>query len=193
MTQCEMPNLDSRFQKLEDENVLLSFQVSSLVKERMHLKVRAQLQDKFSEQKNGLEETQFILKVVEKNDLSKIVTSHLNTNKDYRNTIDDQFKWHVLGIPSPSRIVEIILWYLDSGCSKNMTRQSDKLINFVSKFNGTPMFGEYFQPSPSDVSPTISAVTLSQDIAGTTSSATVDQDAPNASTTPNTESITTPM
>nr|GEU93447.1 retrovirus-related Pol polyprotein from transposon TNT 1-94 [Tanacetum cinerariifolium] len=31
-------------------------------------------------------------------------------------------------------IVEIVLWYLDSGCSKQMTGQRDKLINFVSKF-----------------------------------------------------------
>ncbi|GJV57100.1 integrase, catalytic region, zinc finger, CCHC-type containing protein [Tanacetum coccineum] len=38
-------------------------------------------------------------------------------------------------------IVEIFLWYLDSGCSKHMTRQHDKLINFVSKFIGTVRFG----------------------------------------------------
>ncbi|GKB85912.1 retrovirus-related pol polyprotein from transposon TNT 1-94 [Tanacetum coccineum] len=33
-------------------------------------------------------------------------------------------------------IIEIVLWYLDSGCSKHMTRHCDKLINFVSKFIG---------------------------------------------------------
>ncbi|GKA13266.1 retrovirus-related pol polyprotein from transposon TNT 1-94 [Tanacetum coccineum] len=31
-------------------------------------------------------------------------------------------------------IIEIVLWYLDSGCSKHMTRHRDKVINFVSKF-----------------------------------------------------------
>ncbi|GJW77463.1 reverse transcriptase domain-containing protein [Tanacetum coccineum] len=31
------------------------------------------------------------------------------------------------------RIVEIVLWYLDSGCSKHMTGHRDKLINFVPK------------------------------------------------------------
>ncbi|GJX76821.1 hypothetical protein Tco_0323632 [Tanacetum coccineum] len=31
-------------------------------------------------------------------------------------------------------IIEIILWYLDSGCSKHMTGRRDKLINFVFKF-----------------------------------------------------------
>ncbi|GJV90929.1 retrovirus-related pol polyprotein from transposon TNT 1-94 [Tanacetum coccineum] len=37
-------------------------------------------------------------------------------------------------------IVEIILWYLDSGCSKHMTRHRNKLINFVSKFIGMVQF-----------------------------------------------------
>ncbi|GKA06469.1 hypothetical protein Tco_0685693 [Tanacetum coccineum] len=38
-------------------------------------------------------------------------------------------------------IVEIVFWYLDSGCSKHITRHRDKLINFVSKFIGTVRFG----------------------------------------------------
>ncbi|GJT89456.1 retrovirus-related pol polyprotein from transposon TNT 1-94 [Tanacetum coccineum] len=38
-------------------------------------------------------------------------------------------------------VVQIILWYLDSGCSKHMTRQHPQLINFVSKFMGTVRFG----------------------------------------------------
>nr|GEU77631.1 hypothetical protein [Tanacetum cinerariifolium] len=38
MAQCETQCLDSRFQKLKDENVSLAFHVSSLVKEREHLK-----------------------------------------------------------------------------------------------------------------------------------------------------------
>ncbi|GJS91850.1 retrovirus-related pol polyprotein from transposon TNT 1-94 [Tanacetum coccineum] len=38
-------------------------------------------------------------------------------------------------------IVEIVLWYLDSGCSKHITEHRDKLINFVSKFIGTVRFG----------------------------------------------------
>nr|GEW43462.1 retrovirus-related Pol polyprotein from transposon TNT 1-94 [Tanacetum cinerariifolium] len=37
--------------------------------------------------------------------------------------------------------IEIILWYLDSCCSKHMTVHHDKLINFVSKFIGTVRFG----------------------------------------------------
>ncbi|GKB90404.1 hypothetical protein Tco_0962676 [Tanacetum coccineum] len=41
----------------------------------------------------------------------------------------------------PFGIVEIFLWYLDSGCSKHMTGQHDRLINFVSKSIGTVRFG----------------------------------------------------
>ncbi|GKC44145.1 hypothetical protein Tco_1061867 [Tanacetum coccineum] len=171
--------------------------------------------------------------------------------------------------------VQIVLWYLDLGCSKHITGQQDKLINFVSKFMGTtkfgndhfaaimsygdlqirnililrvyyveglghnlfsveefcdsdlevafrkhtcfvrnlegldllsgscgllpnltsltptkpplkkeldnlfqPMFDEYFKPTPSAVSSSISAATLSQDIASATSSTKNDQDSP---------------
>nr|GEV21447.1 hypothetical protein [Tanacetum cinerariifolium] len=31
-------------------------------------------------------------------------------------------------------VVQIVLWYLDSGCSKHMTRKCSQLINFVHKF-----------------------------------------------------------
>ncbi|GJU77080.1 retrovirus-related pol polyprotein from transposon TNT 1-94, partial [Tanacetum coccineum] len=34
----------------------------------------------------------------------------------------------------------IVLWYLDSGCSKHMTRNRSQLMNFVSKFLGTVRF-----------------------------------------------------
>ncbi|GJT17357.1 hypothetical protein Tco_0876063 [Tanacetum coccineum] len=37
-------------------------------------------------------------------------------------------------------IVEIVLWYLDSGCSKHMIGHRDKLIKFVSKFIGMVRF-----------------------------------------------------
>ncbi|GJS81405.1 integrase, catalytic region, zinc finger, CCHC-type containing protein [Tanacetum coccineum] len=34
-------------------------------------------------------------------------------------------------------VVQIILWYMDSGCSKHMTKNRSQLINFVHKFLGT--------------------------------------------------------
>nr|GEZ99364.1 integrase, catalytic region, zinc finger, CCHC-type, peptidase aspartic, catalytic [Tanacetum cinerariifolium]GFA01841.1 integrase, catalytic region, zinc finger, CCHC-type, peptidase aspartic, catalytic [Tanacetum cinerariifolium] len=36
--------------------------------------------------------------------------------------------------------VQIILWYLDSGCSKHMTGDRSQLTNFVNKFLGTVKF-----------------------------------------------------
>nr|GEV52654.1 retrovirus-related Pol polyprotein from transposon TNT 1-94 [Tanacetum cinerariifolium] len=38
-------------------------------------------------------------------------------------------------------VVKIILWYLDSGCSKHMTGDCSQLVNFVQKFLGTVKFG----------------------------------------------------
>ncbi|GJV52691.1 retrovirus-related pol polyprotein from transposon TNT 1-94 [Tanacetum coccineum] len=38
-------------------------------------------------------------------------------------------------------VVQIVLWYLDSGCSKHMTGDRSQLRNFVKKFIGTVRFG----------------------------------------------------
>nr|GFA36744.1 ribonuclease H-like domain-containing protein [Tanacetum cinerariifolium] len=38
-------------------------------------------------------------------------------------------------------VVQIVLWYLDSGCSKHMIEDRSHLINFVQKFLGTVKFG----------------------------------------------------
>nr|GEX30560.1 retrovirus-related Pol polyprotein from transposon TNT 1-94 [Tanacetum cinerariifolium] len=40
-----------------------------------------------------------------------------------------------------SKVVQIVLWYLDSGCSKHMTGDRSQLTNFVNKFLGTAKFG----------------------------------------------------
>ncbi|GJV15875.1 hypothetical protein Tco_1361198 [Tanacetum coccineum] len=41
---------------------------------------------------------------------------------------------------SKSKVIQIILWYLDSGCSKHMTGDRSQLTNFVNKFLGTVKF-----------------------------------------------------
>nr|GEW21602.1 integrase, catalytic region, zinc finger, CCHC-type, peptidase aspartic, catalytic [Tanacetum cinerariifolium] len=38
-------------------------------------------------------------------------------------------------------VVQIVLWYLDSSCSKHMTGDRSRLMNFVKKFIGTIRFG----------------------------------------------------
>ncbi|GJU31258.1 retrovirus-related pol polyprotein from transposon TNT 1-94 [Tanacetum coccineum] len=42
---------------------------------------------------------------------------------------------------SNSKVVQIVLWYLDSSCSKHMTGDRSQLTNFVNKFLGTVKFG----------------------------------------------------
>ncbi|GJZ84958.1 retrovirus-related pol polyprotein from transposon TNT 1-94 [Tanacetum coccineum] len=42
---------------------------------------------------------------------------------------------------SKSKAVQIVLWYLDSSCSKHMTGDRSQLTNFVNKFLGTVKFG----------------------------------------------------
>ncbi|GJQ94365.1 retrovirus-related pol polyprotein from transposon TNT 1-94 [Tanacetum coccineum] len=37
-------------------------------------------------------------------------------------------------------VIQIVLWYLDSGCSKHMTGDRSQLTNFVNKFLGTIQF-----------------------------------------------------
>ncbi|GJR02658.1 retrovirus-related pol polyprotein from transposon TNT 1-94 [Tanacetum coccineum] len=41
---------------------------------------------------------------------------------------------------TPKSVVQIVLWYLDFGCSKHMTGNRSQLINFISKFMGTVRF-----------------------------------------------------
>ncbi|GKE17266.1 integrase, catalytic region, zinc finger, CCHC-type containing protein [Tanacetum coccineum] len=40
-----------------------------------------------------------------------------------------------------ANVVQIVLWYLDSGCLKHMIGNRSQLMNFVSKFLGTVRFG----------------------------------------------------
>ncbi|GJW68548.1 reverse transcriptase domain-containing protein [Tanacetum coccineum] len=51
------------------------------------------------------------------------------------------FKLDLVLLPPRSEVVQIVLWYLDSGCSKHMTGNRSQLMNFVSKFLGTVRFG----------------------------------------------------
>ncbi|GJY16149.1 hypothetical protein Tco_0386571 [Tanacetum coccineum] len=44
------------------------------------------------------------------------------------------------GSDALAEVVQIILWYLDSGCSKHMIGDHSQLTNFVNKFLGTVKF-----------------------------------------------------
>nr|GEZ92807.1 hypothetical protein [Tanacetum cinerariifolium] len=41
----------------------------------------------------------------------------------------------------PQVVVQIVIWYLDSGCSKHMTGDRSRLLNFMKKLIGTVRFG----------------------------------------------------
>ncbi|GJS29253.1 retrovirus-related pol polyprotein from transposon TNT 1-94 [Tanacetum coccineum] len=47
----------------------------------------------------------------------------------------------MIGFRDHQVVVQIVLWYLDSGCSKHMTGDRSQLTNFVHKFLGTVKFG----------------------------------------------------
>ncbi|GJU82472.1 hypothetical protein Tco_1284837, partial [Tanacetum coccineum] len=66
----------------------------------------------------------------------KKVEEHPRTNNSglqYTNSVDSS-------ISSKRTVVQIVLWYLDSGCSKHMTRNRSRLKNFVKKFTGIVRF-----------------------------------------------------
>ncbi|GKF65169.1 hypothetical protein Tco_0191686, partial [Tanacetum coccineum] len=44
------------------------------------------------------------------------------------------------GSDALAEVVQIVLWYLDSGCSKHMTGDRSQLTNFINKFLGTVKF-----------------------------------------------------
>ncbi|GJU73006.1 retrovirus-related pol polyprotein from transposon TNT 1-94 [Tanacetum coccineum] len=71
----------------------------------------------------------------------KKVEEHTRTNKSSLKTTN-----RVDSIISSMRtVIQIVLWYLDSGCSKHMTGDRSRLRNFIKKFIGTVRFGnDYF-------------------------------------------------
>nr|GEZ40115.1 integrase, catalytic region, zinc finger, CCHC-type, peptidase aspartic, catalytic [Tanacetum cinerariifolium] len=60
---------------------------------------------------------------------------HLRTVKSSLN------KKTVVDTKATLSVVQIVLWYLDSGCSKHMTGDRSQLVNFIHKFLGTVKFG----------------------------------------------------
>nr|GEV45592.1 ribonuclease H-like domain-containing protein [Tanacetum cinerariifolium] len=68
-------------------------------------------------------------------ELSDEQASHHNTNQSASSHVK---------IKAPRelpKVVQIALWYLDSGCSKRMSEDRSQLTNFIHKFLGTVKFG----------------------------------------------------
>ncbi|GKE12447.1 retrovirus-related pol polyprotein from transposon TNT 1-94 [Tanacetum coccineum] len=60
---------------------------------------------------------------------------------DFINDVNARAKSKSVKKSSKRKVVQIVLWYLDSGCSKHMTGDRSQLTNFVNKFLGTVKFG----------------------------------------------------
>nr|GFA26836.1 retrovirus-related Pol polyprotein from transposon TNT 1-94 [Tanacetum cinerariifolium] len=58
----------------------------------------------------------------------------------YINSVNASRKSKSVKTPVKRKVVQIVLWYLDFGCSKHMTGDRSQLINFVQKFLGTVKF-----------------------------------------------------
>nr|GEV05795.1 hypothetical protein [Tanacetum cinerariifolium] len=120
-TSCVSDTLDPLSQKLENENVELEFQVLNYAKENAHLKTTY---------KNMFDSIS-----VTRTQTKTIIASFQNKLHD---TIYENAK---LRAQLFKKVIQLCLWCVDSGCSKNMTRNLNLLINFVWKFLGTVLFG----------------------------------------------------
>ncbi|GJR46882.1 retrovirus-related pol polyprotein from transposon TNT 1-94 [Tanacetum coccineum] len=72
----------------------------------------------------------------------------VNENPTFKNGLNkakkvwkEKGKLSANGLNKTKQVVQIVLWYLGSGCSKHMTENRSKLKNFVKKFIGTVRFG----------------------------------------------------
>ncbi|GJW25401.1 reverse transcriptase domain-containing protein [Tanacetum coccineum] len=73
----------------------------------------------------------------------KQVEAHSRMNKSnekQENHVDSSISFKRTLIHFARLVVQIVLWYLDSGCSKHMTGDRSQLRNFVKKFIGTVRF-----------------------------------------------------
>ncbi|GKA31309.1 retrovirus-related pol polyprotein from transposon TNT 1-94 [Tanacetum coccineum] len=74
----------------------------------------------------------------------KPLTSYQHGNKQYKavpTSIPALTVNRAIDTSMPTDVVQIILWYLELGCSKHMTGDHSRLKNFMKKFIGTVRFG----------------------------------------------------
>ncbi|GKD91183.1 retrovirus-related pol polyprotein from transposon TNT 1-94 [Tanacetum coccineum] len=73
------------------------------------------------------------------NTKNNMISQSSSSNKT--NKVEDQSRSVKSRKNKKNRVVQILLWYLDSGCSKHMTENRSQLTNFVKKLIGTVKFG----------------------------------------------------
>nr|GEU94047.1 retrovirus-related Pol polyprotein from transposon TNT 1-94 [Tanacetum cinerariifolium] len=127
------------FDEIETINIELEHMVTRLIAKNEHLK---QISNPLGNIKNNR-----ISRTPSSNEKKKVevqskkVKSKLNKqNSDSKNVCNEHVKHHVKGVKALCSVVQTVLWYLESGCSKHMTENHSQLTNFVHKFLGTVKF-----------------------------------------------------
>nr|GEX80145.1 integrase, catalytic region, zinc finger, CCHC-type, peptidase aspartic, catalytic [Tanacetum cinerariifolium] len=76
-----------------------------------------------------------------KHKVAKLIAENKHLKQTYKQLYDSLKPSRVHAKEhAKSLVVQIVLWYLDSGCSKHMTGDRSQLTNFVHKFRGTVKF-----------------------------------------------------
>nr|GEX74546.1 retrovirus-related Pol polyprotein from transposon TNT 1-94 [Tanacetum cinerariifolium] len=91
-----------------------------------------EVQNVFNQMKPAVEQH-----CVEKNKFQDKMKDVLKENEQI---LEQAISTDIVNIVVNANVVQIVLWYLDSGCSKHMTGDLSQLINFVQKFLGTVKF-----------------------------------------------------
>ncbi|GJR63873.1 retrovirus-related pol polyprotein from transposon TNT 1-94 [Tanacetum coccineum] len=152
-------------EEIETINTELDHRVSKLIAENEHLKqTYKQLYDsikpvrirskeqcdglinkvnlksvKMSDLNACLQEKVLVITAL-KDELRKLKGKALVDNAVTKHTIDLEMLKNDVEPITLNIVVQIVLWYLDSGCSKHMTGDRSQLTNFVNKFLGTVKF-----------------------------------------------------
>nr|GEZ82963.1 integrase, catalytic region, zinc finger, CCHC-type, peptidase aspartic, catalytic [Tanacetum cinerariifolium] len=149
-------NVKRELEEIETLNIELDHKVTKLVAENEHLKqTYKQLYDSIKSSRvrskeqcddlinkvnlksaevsdlNASLQEKFLVITALKEQLNKLKGKAVLTEAVSLNPID----------PELLKVVQIVLWYLDSGCSNHMTGDRSQLVNFVQKFLGTVKFG----------------------------------------------------
>ncbi|GJS12938.1 retrovirus-related pol polyprotein from transposon TNT 1-94 [Tanacetum coccineum] len=147
-TVCETSWI-SKMEKPENENASLEFKVQYLINEQENIKLeyqklfdlikktRSQSQGEINELiEHVTQKTYAYAEVRAQNQDLLITISELKTklkNVEKGKSVNTKF--------DKNNVVQIVLWIVDSGCSKHMTGDRSLLKNFVEKFMSTVRFG----------------------------------------------------
>ncbi|GJT44332.1 hypothetical protein Tco_0953047 [Tanacetum coccineum] len=120
-------NVKKDIDEIEMINIELEHSVAKLLSENENLrKEQEHLKSIYKDQFDLIRKTR-----VQSKEQSTSLIDQINAKSVENSDLNAQLQ---------KKVVQIVLWYLDSGCSKHMTRNRSQLINFVSKFLGTVRF-----------------------------------------------------